>query len=79
MEISRSNSEKLDRLLTEFAELKSIVKGHHTLLHGRDAELGLAHMVRVMWRGHVWLLCTLSAAIGVIGTLTIEKFFGVHP
>lgn len=34
------------------------------LIEGRDGTLGLASKVNIMWRAHVWLLCTFSAIVG---------------
>lgn len=40
------------------------VKHHEETLFGKDGELGIVHQVKVMWRAHVWVLCTLSGALG---------------
>jgi hypothetical protein len=40
-----------------------------------DGEIGDHHRVSVIWRIHVWLLCTLSAAAGSIVTLIITNAF----
>lgn len=33
-------------------------------INGQDGEFGVAQQVRVLWRSHVWILCTMSAAAG---------------
>lgn len=40
------------------------VKLHDTTLYGKDGDFGIVHQVKVMWRAHVWVLCTLSGALG---------------
>ena len=51
------------------------VKAIFELLNGTGGELGMLQKVAVMWRVHVWLLCTFSAASGCIGTLVAKHFF----
>lgn len=36
------------------------------LLLGRRGKDGMAHQVRTMWRVHIWILCTLSGALGYV-------------
>ena len=35
-----------------------------TLLFGKDRASGMIHKVTVMWRIHIWVLCTASAFVG---------------
>lgn len=49
--------------------LLSQVNKHEALLFGEDGDMGDHHRVSVMWRVHVWILCTISAALGGILTL----------
>jgi hypothetical protein len=53
--------ERLDRIATE-------MERYDELLFGKGGSLGLAQQVKVMWRIHVWILCTLSAIAGSILT-----------
>lgn len=43
------------------------------LLIGRKGNDGMAHQVRTMWRIHVWLLCTFSAAFGFVLNILVGK------
>ena len=36
------------------------------IIYGRDQTLGLRSKVLIMWRVHIWLLCTSSAACGFL-------------
>jgi hypothetical protein len=36
--------------------------------------MGVSQKVDVMWRIHVWVLCSISAGLGVIVTLLIQKY-----
>jgi hypothetical protein len=42
-------------------------------IHGSKGELGIKNRVDILWRIHVWLLCTLSGGAGVIATLIIQR------
>ena len=74
-------AQKLDRvvLLLEGDEqmigLVSRVNMLEELLLGRRGKDGMAHQVRTMWRIHVWLLCTISAAGGVFGRELFVRIF----
>jgi hypothetical protein len=76
-DISQSNSKKLDEIiilvrgeegapgvLRRLAEIED-------LLRGKEGHGGLIMKVNSMWRAHVWLLCTLSAAVGFL----LREFF----
>jgi len=43
-------------------------------LAGSGSELGLKQKVNVMWRLHVWILCSFSGIAGSLLTLMIQKF-----
>ena len=38
------------------------VKNLERVVYGSDSTSGLATKTAIMWRAHVWLLCTMSAA-----------------
>lgn len=38
-----------------------------------NGELGIAQQNNIMWRVHVWMLCTLSAGLGAIATVILHK------
>lgn len=44
------------------------------VLFGKEGTGGLLVEHRVMWRAHVWALCTLSAGAGSAVTLIIKHF-----
>lgn len=48
----------------QITELIAKVDHLTSLIEGRDGSLGLASKVSIMWRAHVWLLCTFSAIVG---------------
>lgn len=45
------------------------VNRHEAAIYGTEGDMGDHHRVAVMWRIHVWLLCSCSAALG--GMLTL--------
>ncbi len=65
------NSKKLDRI-TQLLEgdgedapgLLARVRNIEVLLLGKDGTDGMVHKLTVVWRIHVWLLCTMSAGVG---------------
>ena len=60
------NHETEQEILEEFRDLKRILRG--------DADkLGLLAEHRIMWRVHVWALCTLSGGLGITATLVIQR------
>jgi hypothetical protein len=67
---SIENSKKLDRILMilegqpDQPGLIATVQKHHQILHGNGSGFGLVQKVSVMWRIHVWVLCTCSALGG---------------
>ena len=66
------NSKKLDRLLAliEGEEnapgLLGRVAAHDKTLYGIDGSNGVVNKVNVMWRAHVWLLCSMSGIAGFL-------------
>ena len=69
--MSEINSGKLDRILAILEGdgpsrpgLMAQVKEHETILKGDNGSFGLMQRVSVMWRAHVWILCTLSGLLG---------------
>jgi len=79
-EISLSNAKKLDRIVQllegdgiDAPRLLHRVAGHEETLYGTRGNNGLTHKVNIMWRIHIWLLCTLSAAGGFVIKSMTEK------
>lgn len=77
--MSESNSKKLDRLIfllegqgIDAPGLIHRLNMNTKLLLGESGEGGIAHKVNVMWRAHVWLLCTLSAGVGFLLKVILE-------
>lgn len=64
------NSKKLDRIIAliegqpDAPGILGRLAVHEETLFGRRGNNGLVNKVNIMWRGHVWLLCTISAAVG---------------
>jgi hypothetical protein len=67
---SIDNSRKLDRIiqLIEGEEGAPGILGrlarHDEILYGRDGSSGMVNKVNLMWRAHVYVLCTLSGVVG---------------
>ena len=38
-----------------------------------NGELGVAQQNSIMWRVHVWVLCALSAGLGIAATVVIQR------
>jgi hypothetical protein len=77
--ISQDNSRKLDEILVwirgdetnpGFSERLRLVE---KLLFGREGNRGLIQEHTIMWRIHVWVLCSFSAGLGVLITLLIQR------
>ena len=68
------DTRKLDRLIEEIERLVKMVEGHDLLLHGTAEKFGLIHQVRIMWRIHMWILCSLSALCGSVLTILVNKW-----
>ena len=54
--------------------MAAMIADHHETLYGSHGVPGVAYKVGIMWRIHVWVLCTLSGVIGVIGTIAVQKY-----
>lgn len=52
--------------------MKAQLKAIFDILQGQEGNLGLSQKVAVMWRAHVWVFCTLSAAAGAIFLAVIQ-------
>lgn len=57
----------------KIAEIGTKVDHVLELLQGKDGALGIMGKVNIMWRFHIWILCTLSAAAGSVVTMAITK------
>lgn len=62
---------KLDRVLMllegageDAPGLLHKVNTHSELLLGKDGSRGVVQKVDLMWRAHIWILCTLSGGLG---------------
>ena len=44
------------------------------LINGDGTSFGDHQKVMVMWGAHTWILCTLSAGLGVLLTVLIQHF-----
>ena len=70
--ISAENAKKLDRILLllegepEVPGLLANVNSLKETVFGRRGELGLVGKTTIMWRAHVWVLCSLSAMAGYL-------------
>lgn len=55
--------------------IEETVIRHDKELYGDGTNLGLSQKVSVLWRMHVWLLCTLSALAGSLATIAVQRLF----
>lgn len=66
------NSRKLDEVLLLLKGEENApgvlgkIASHEATLYGLHGNNGLVGKVNVMWRAHVWLLCSLSAIAGYL-------------
>ena len=60
--------DRLDRIAEQMEHHTDQFEKVEHVLFGVDGDLGLTQRVAVMWRIHVWILCTISAACGSIMT-----------
>ena len=78
---SLENSRKLDRIIAliegepDAPGILARLALHDEVLFGRKG-YGLVTKVGVMWRVHVWVMCSLS---GIAGYLLRELFFKTKP
>lgn len=71
----RSIIGKLDNLLERTDTMAETLATHDRILFGREGMLGLAQQVNVLWRIHVWLLCSMSAGLGSLCTGVLMYWF----
>lgn len=76
---SAENSKKLDRMIillegagADTPGLVQIVSSHSEALFGVRGRNGIIQRVDVMWRVHVWILCSVSAGAGIFATKAVE-------
>jgi len=69
--VSMENGRKLDEVILllkgqgdDAPGLLHKVAQHGRALYGTNGHDGLISRVAIMWRRHVWILCTVSAGIG---------------
>ena len=76
---SENNSRKLDRIIGWIEGddgtpgLQDRMKLIERILFGKEGQRGMIQEHMIMWRIHVWLLCSLSGILGAIMTLLIQK------
>lgn len=44
-----------------------------------NGELGISQKNNIMWRLHVWVLCSLSGGFGIAATIIIQKLMKAFP
>lgn len=82
--ISRDNSRKLDsilQLLTGAQGQPGLVDEHRRVmrdLYG-NGKWGISQKIGIVWRIYIWLLCTMSAAIGFLARSVINGNLKIHP
>lgn len=71
-------SNKLSELVRRVAGIEQLLRGDgaeapgfmarvamlERTVFGQENKQGLLFKVNLMWRGHVWVLCTMSAGVG---------------
>ena len=57
----------------EIADLHRRVTDVEKILLGEKGKLGMIGMVAVIWKTYIWLLCSLSAALGSLLTILIAR------
>lgn len=85
-EISQANSKKLDRVILalEGTEDSPGISGRlakvERILFGKDESGGLVQQHIMLWRAHVWILCSLSGLIGAGLTEMVRRWISKgHP
>ena len=73
--------QKLDRVLMllegagqDAPGLLHKVNTHADILLGKDGSRGMVQKVDLMWRAHIWLLCTLSGGLGFLCKPAFDAF-----
>lgn len=81
-DVSAENAKKLDRLIFLMEGAGEDTPGivhklneHDLVLMGQRGEPGLMSKVNIMWRVHVWLLCSLSGLVGYWLKTGLETLF----
>jgi hypothetical protein len=84
--VSEQNSHKLDRIVQllegDGKDAPGLVNRLGTLesiLYGKDKAGGLVQEHRIMWRVHVWLLCSASASLGFAAKWGLDKISNLKP
>jgi hypothetical protein len=54
--------------------LAGTVVKHGEELYGTQGTMGIATKVAILWRGHVWLYCSLSAGVGSLVTVWVQRY-----
>lgn len=72
-EFEKALDVKLDNILDKISRVVSEVEAHDRTLFGKDGNFGMTQKVQIMWRAHVWVLCSLSAGVGSAITFLISK------
>ena len=44
-------------------------------MHGDGNMLGIKSKVNILWRLHVWALCSLSATFGAVVTVVVQQIY----
>ena len=84
-DISRLNSQKLDRVLLavegtpDYPGINMRLAIVEKVLFGKEGAGGLVQQHVILWRIHVWILCTLSGLLGTALTLLVQRFLKAHP
>lgn len=66
--MDHDTNSKFDIILEKLNTITANVDQHDKTLYGLNGDFGLSQKVNVMWRAHVWVLCTLSAGAGSVIT-----------
>lgn len=68
------NADSEALILEELRVLREDVHKLNMVLLGQNGNIGLYAEHKILWRVHVWLLCTMSAIAGTIGTVIIHNW-----
>ncbi len=85
-EASIENSHKLERIIyllegtgEETPGLVKVVNDLRDAMFGIQGKNGITQKVDIMWRIYIWLLCSMSAALGYWIKTMVESVSGKHP